>query len=169
MSQPEKVELSPNNEALLPLEIERKFLVTFFPTDLFKYVHYPIRQGYLALEGDDKEIRIREKGDKYYQTLKRGRGRVRTEVEIEITREQFEALWPATEGRRVEKIRYEIPYQGFVIELDIYKGNLSILWVAEIEFTDQSQSENFVGPNWLGREVTEDEQYKNRNLAVNGL
>ena len=161
--------MTANNTAFSSTEIERKFLVTETPPGLDRYPHEAIRQGYLALDPDGTEVRIRQKGDRFFQTIKRGGGLQRTEVEALLTRAQFEAFWPMTEGRRVEKVRYEIAYQDRVIELDVYGGALSGLLTAEVEFPSIEASAAFQPPPWLNHEITEDKRYKNRNLAVNGI
>jgi CYTH domain-containing protein len=136
---------------------------------LDQYQHDDIRQGYVSIAEDGAEVRIRQKGDKYFQTKKSGTGKVRTEEEKEITQDEFESLWPTTEGRTVEKTRYKIPIEGGMIELDIYKGDrLNGLVTAEIEFKSQEDSEKFVPPDWLSNEVTTDQRYKNQSLALHG-
>ena len=40
--------------------------------------------------------------------------------------------------------------------------------MAELEFPDEDAARGFEPPAWLGREVTEDDAYKNRALAVEG-
>ncbi len=149
-------------------EIERKFLVKEMPPGIERCTASEITQGYLAVTEDETEIRIRRKGDRYYETVKSGRGLKREEIEVEISREAFEALWPCTEGMRVEKTRCEIPCGEHVIELDVYSGALQGLLIAEVEFKSVEESARFVPPDWLGREITEDSRYKNRNLAVHG-
>lgn len=149
-------------------EIERKFLVTAALPDLDAYPRAAIAQGYLALAEDTTEVRIRQRGDHFFQTIKRGEGLQRIEVEIALTRAQFEALWPLTEGRRVEKVRYAIPHDGHTIELDVYQGALAGLTTAEVEFSSQEASAAFEPPSWLGTEVTEDARFKNKHLAVFG-
>ncbi len=150
-------------------EIERKFLVKTLPENLDHYPAIEIIQGYLAITEDGTEVRLRKKGERYFQTVKSGFGLQRNEVEIEILKEQFEKLWFMTEGRRIEKVRYEIDHSGSKIELDIYCGILKGLIVAEVEFTSFELAKSFIPPNWFGREVTEDERYKNRNLVRFGI
>ena len=150
-------------------EIERKFIVVKAPPGLEHYPHAVIRQGYLALDPDGTEVRIRQKGDRFFQTLKRGAGLQRLEVEILLTAAQFEALWPLTDGRRVEKTRYDIAFEGHVIELDVYEDALAGLLTAEVEFASLEASVAFQPPLWLNREITEDKRYKNKNLAVYGM
>ncbi|MGO9973831.1 MAG: CYTH domain-containing protein [Solirubrobacteraceae bacterium] len=153
-----------------PVEIERKFLVDSLPADLASHPSRPIMQGYLAVGSDGSEVRLRRAAERLLLTAKRGSGLVRGEYEIELTTEQFDVLWPATEGRRVLKTRHELPLAGgLVIELDVYEGALAGLCVAEVEFRDPDSAAQFVAPAWLGREVTEDDAYKNRRLALDGL
>jgi CYTH domain-containing protein len=149
-------------------EIERKFLVKELPADLENYPHNEIMQGYLIVTDNDIEVRIRKKGDKYFETVKAGSGLVRKESEKEIPKEAFFDHWPLTEGKRVEKVRYEILYNGKLIELDIYSGDLEGFVVAEVEFESEEESVRFTPPDWFGEEVTHDERYKNKNLALHG-
>jgi adenylate cyclase len=148
------------------IEIERKFLVDN-PPDLENFSSEEILQGYLLIT-DEKEIRIRKKGSAYFQGVKVGRGLSRQEIESEIGMFQFEELWPETEGRRIEKRRYKIYYDGILIELDVYTGKLSGLITAEVEFKSEEESRIFKPPPWFGPEVTQDDRYKNKNLAVFG-
>ena len=74
-----------------------------------------------------------------------------------------------TEGKQIEKVRFEIDHSGMKIELDIYKGILNGLLVAEVEFLSIDQAKSFIPPDWFGREVTEDERFKNKNLALYGV
>jgi CYTH domain-containing protein len=150
-------------------EIERKFLVWEVPPDLDRYPASEIVQGYLAIEPDGSEVRLRRRGAQETLTVKTGRGRVRGEREIALSSEQFDALWPLTEGRRIEKTRYELPADGgLVIELDVYRGGLEGLVVAEVEFASEDDAERFVAPQWFGPDVSDDDAYKNRRLATDG-
>lgn len=163
------------NEAIIPaenrknVEIEKKYLVDQAPADLEQYPHQEIAQGYLAVDDQGNEVRIRKKGDRFFQTLKTGTGQTRGEFEAEITAEQFHTFWPATASRRIEKTRYEIPYHDRITHFDVYGGALSGLMTAEVEFDDEEQGHQFVAPDWFGREVTEDKRFKNQNLALHGL
>ncbi len=152
----------------MDLEIERKFLVKDRPADLLEYPHNEILQGYLVI-GDHHEVRVRKKGNEFSQAVKRGKGLEREEVEVGLSREQFERLWPLTENRRVEKMRFEINYKGALIEVDVYDKALSKLVTAEVEFKTVEQSDAFVPPYWFGLEITKDERFKNKNLSIYGL
>ena len=152
-----------------PQEIERKFLVKSLPENLDQYPHKDIVQGYLAITEDGTEVRLRQKGKKYFQTVKSGSGKTRFESEVEITEEQFNSLWEATRGKRVKKTRYEIPHESGTIELDVYHGDLNGLLSVEMEFSNEEDSNRFIVPKWLSEEVTDDKRYKNQNLALHGI
>ena len=152
------------------LEIERKWLVADPPADALAVAGDQIRQGYLAIAGDGTEVRLRRRGERCFLTVKSAGGLVRGEREVEISPEQFDALWPATDGRRLEKLRRVLDAGGGArIELDVYAGTLSGLVVAEVEFADRDAAARFDSPGWFGREVTGEAAYKNQRLAVDGL
>jgi adenylate cyclase len=114
-------------------------------------------------------VRVRRREGSATLTVKGAGGRSRVEEELDIDGERFERLWPLTEGRRIEKTRYEIPAgDGLTIELDVYSGDLAGLIVAEVEFDSEDAADRFSGPDWLGREVTDDKRYKNQRLACEG-
>ena len=150
------------------LEIERKFLVETRLADWYEHPHQLIIQGYLTDAQGETEVRIRRKGNRLFLTVKKGKEPVRYESEIELSSEQFETLWPLTEGRRIEKMRYEIPFERHIIELDIYQGRLESLTTAEVEFDTLEASKAFIPPGWMNVEVTGDARFRNRNLALNG-
>jgi len=146
------------------VEIERKFLVGRPPSGLNNLSNESIKQGYLAVSGEE-ELRIRRRGDRHTLTLKSGSGRVRTEEEIELSSQLFDELWPLTEGRQIHKTRYEIAYGAVTIELDEYRESLAGLRVAEVEFATTVDADRFEPPAWFDREVTDDPAFKNRALA----
>jgi adenylate cyclase len=149
------------------VEIERKFVLPEIPAKASGAPSDRIDQGYLAV-CDEVEVRIRRIGERTVLTVKRGAGERRLEEEVDIPRAGFEALWPLTEGRRVEKERFRLGGGGNGVELDVYRGALDGLVVAEIEFDSDEASEKFDPPAWLGREVTGDERFANQRLALHG-
>jgi adenylate cyclase len=150
-------------------EVEKKFQVARLPSHLSKYPHENIHQGYLARTSSNIEIRVRKKGKHHFLTVKEGSGLKRTELEVKLTDKQFRVLWPMTKGLRIEKVRYRIPYQGVVIEVDIYQGKLRGLKKAEVEFSSGKQRQTFRSPGWFGKEITSKSQYSNWDLAKYGL
>ncbi|MEP3331522.1 CYTH domain-containing protein [Sedimentitalea sp.] len=149
-------------------EVERKFLVASLP-DLGQARSVQIRQGYLTSKQDTVEIRLRQKGDTYLTTLKKGAGLERIECEAEISQDHFDLFWPATEGRRVEKARWTGTLEsGRVFELDIFDGRLAPLTLVEVEFDNVADATAFQPPPWFGRDVTDDARYSNASLAATG-
>lgn len=149
-------------------EIEKKYLLVGLPAGVGKGTE--IRQGYLSV--GDPEVRVRSKGDKFFVTHKGGEGLVREEEEAEVSAEVFQILWPATEGKRVEKTRFKIvAADGLVWEVDEYYGQLSGLFTAEVELPDSETEAEMPAAiaEVLVRDVTTDKAYKNKALAVKGI
>jgi CYTH domain-containing protein len=151
-----------------PREIERKFFVKWLPPEVAGVEPVRVCQGYVAREGG-RHVRVRQAGEKFFLTVKDGEGLDRGEVEILLTREQFEALWPLTEGRRVEKTRAVLPHGALRVEIDRFEGALAPLCVAEVEFASVAASEAFLPPDFFGEEITNRPGYRNAALAEHGL
>lgn len=150
-------------------EIERKFLVRRLP-DLTGCARYEIEQGYLATELGVSEVRMRRCNHELLLTVKRDRNdgeglHSRDEQNVTLQPEQWDALWPLTEGRRVVKDRYDMPCDDLVIEIDVFKGPNEGIITAEVEFDHPESSRAFVPPDWLGEEVTRQADYSNWKLA----
>ncbi len=148
----------------MKLEIERKFLLHTPPPGLEGAEQRVIRQGYLALE-PEREVRLRQSGESFWLTVKEGSGLQRRETEIALEPTQFATLWPHTQGRRIEKVRYLFEWEGVTLEIDRYQAPHAPLMVVEIEFTDLEASTAFEPPPFLGEEVTGQRAYSNAALA----
>ena len=163
----------PGKEVGLPKEIERKWLIDAVPTelDLNTYPSNRIRQGYL-MTGPDGAVRVRQKGEKFFLTFKQpptDHVASRTELETELTEKQFTKMWPGTEGKRVEKTRYQIPRGSHMIELDVFEGDNAGNILAEVEFVSTLAADQFEGPEWFTRDVTADPRFGNSQIAVAGF
>ena len=149
------------------IEIERKFLVT---SDAFKrdFVRKNyIAQGYLN-STPERTVRVRIKGETCYLTIKgksNETGLSRFEWEKEIALAEAKALLQLCEKGIIEKNRYEVKVGEHLFEVDEFFGENEGLLIAEVEL--QSETENFEKPNWLGKEVTQDQRYYNSNLSKN--
>jgi len=148
-------------------EIERKFLVDYLPSDLDRFERHNIIQGYVNINSDGSEVRVRQDNNSYFLTIKNPGFLRRSELELEIGEKQFKQLWRETLGKRVNKTRYIIPWNRKKIELDIYKDELDGLITAEVEFLSEMEMVGFVCPDFFGEDVTFRPEYKNQNLAVN--
>jgi CYTH domain-containing protein len=153
------------------MEIERKWRVDAeaLPGGVLAGAGEEIEQGYLAIEPDGREVRMRRRAGRCTMSVKTGRGLAREEAEVELRADQFEALWVTTEGRRLEKVRRLVEVEGGTAEVDVYSGSLAGLVVAEVEFDDERAAERFVAPDWFGPELTGEVAYSNQRLAVDGL
>jgi CYTH domain-containing protein len=158
---------SMNRTAENETEIERKFLVSRLPEPLKPHKSVSIRQGYITV-GEAQEIRLRHKEDRYFLTVKEGKGLTRKEVEVELNAPQFARLWPLTQGKRLEKVRHRLVIGDSVLEVDVFRDDLDGLNLVEVEFASTTAAKDFRPPEWFGKEVTLDERYKNKYLALYG-
>lgn len=146
-------------------EIERKFLIDQQKwANLSKPEGKLFRQGYL-LTDEDKTIRVRATATKGFLTIKgQTIGATRMEYEYEIPVAEATELLDNFSLSELSKTRYEIPFSGKLWEVDVFLGDNKGLIVAEIEL--DSEDEIFALPDWVSREVTEEEKYYNSNLTV---
>ena len=145
------------------VEIERRFLVDTSKLPDDEHHSEIIRQAYFT---HNPWIRIRiiqGNTPKAILTIK-GSGTIqREEVNCQVPMEKAEEMWPLAKLGEVNKIRHHFgPW-----EVDEFTDKLGGLWLAEIELN--SPDEAFDKPEWLGREVTEDERYSNAYLAEYGI
>lgn len=147
-------------------EIEKKFLLRSLPTGAANGTK--IRQGYLSV--GSPEVRVRAKGEKFFLTGKSGAGFVRQEQEYEISKDVFDILWALTGNARIEKTRYEIVADdGLKWEIDEFQiSRIERLFLAEVELPNESVVPEIppVISEVIERDVTDEEAYKNKNLAV---
>jgi adenylate cyclase len=148
------------------VEIERKFLVdktkwqqVVKPTG----THY--RQGYL-LDDAKRTIRVRTTDKHGFLTIKGiTTGITRKEYEYKIPVEDGIEMLDAFAESEVEKIRYNIAFEGKLWEVDEFHGDNEGLLMAEIEL--QHEDETFTKPEWITTEVSDDGRYYNSNLSKN--
>jgi CYTH domain-containing protein len=145
-------------------EIERKFLVGDLPVEVRDAGADDLRQGYLTTE--PVEVRIRSRAGHVHElTVKSAGGLSRAEVNVPLTREQFDELWPLVE-RSIEKERTVLTVGDLSVEVDVYRGKLAGLVVAEVEFPTEAAARAFTPPAWFGAEVTTDRRFRNAALAA---
>jgi CYTH domain-containing protein len=146
------------------MEIERKFLLH---TALWDALEKPspkkIVQAYLV-NTPEKTVRVRIKGTKGYLTIKGPtKGISRSEFEYEIPLSDADALIKQFAEKVIDKDRYELLFEGKIWEVDVFHGKLEGLLLAEIEL--ESEDETFSVPEWIGKEVSHDEEYFNARLV----
>ena len=144
-------------------EIERKFLVKSLPENLDSFPSSQIEQGYLCTE---PVVRIRRQDEEYWLTYKSKGLMVREEYNLPLTEEAYQHLLPKVDGRLIRKRRYRIPLTDtLTIELDLFRGDLAPLVLAEVEFPDEASANSFTPPHWFGEDVTFSSRYHNSNLS----
>ena len=147
------------------IEIERKFLVTSTDFISESQVHFEIAQGYLSSH-PKRTVRVRIKGDKGYLTIK-GKGNEsgisRFEWEKEIPLDDAKNLLLLCEKGVIHKTRYNINKGKHTFEVDVFHDENNGLIIAEIELNNEE--EIYEKPNWLGKEVTNNENYYNAFLS----
>ena len=158
-------------------EIERKYLIRFPDIRTLQaqkgVEQWEVVQIYLTVSqpGETRRIRQIVSGGKirYYKTFKRHLSSYSCE-EDEGEIDQMEYIRLSQEGqpgcRPLGKTRYRIPYEGHILEIDIYP-----FWkdraILEIEL--EREDEGAALPEYVRviRDVSADPAYKNRSLAEN--
>ncbi len=115
---------------------------------------------------ENTTIRIRLNGKSAILCIK---GKINTISRIEFEWELqnypiLERLLSESNWPMVEKHRWEILAEdGYLWELDQFQGLNEGLWLAEIELSDENS--DFISPNWVGSEVSQDRRFSSKQLA----
>lgn len=150
------------------IEIERKFLLSGLPVMPRVSDVLEIDQGYIPgvrLLERLRRQRHRDGTTRYFRTVKVGSGVERIELEDETDQATFEHLWQLTGGRRLRKRRHLVPDGELTWEVDEFTDR--VLHLAELEIETATTAIRI--PDWLKpvlvRDVTDEREYTNRNLA----
>ena len=90
---------------------------------------------------------------------------VSDEREMPLTKDSFFHLKQKCDGICIKKTRYCIPYQNYMIELDIFHDRYEGLILAEVEFDSVEESKLFEKPSWFLEDVSGKVDYTNSYLA----
>ena len=158
-------------------EIERKYLIRYPDIKTLQaqkgVEQWEIVQIYLTVSGPGETRRIRQVvsgGEiKYYKTFKKHLTDL-TNEEDEGEIDQLEYIHLCQEQqpgcKPVGKTRYRIPYEGHILEFDIYP-----FWddraILEIELEHENEGAAIPDYVQIIRDVSADPAYKNRSLAEN--
>ena len=157
------------------LEIERKFLIRMPDEDelrCFADRRLHITQCYLVRGADGASRRVRKSEENGFITYtytekKRISGFTRLEKEKEITAEEYDFLLSQRDEklRTIEKIRWCIPFEAHVLEIDVFS-----FWkdraLLEIELTSEDEAFQIPPSIEVLREVTNDPRYLNTSIAA---
>ncbi|MBD3790115.1 MAG: CHAD domain-containing protein [Campylobacterales bacterium] len=157
-------------------EIERKYLLDASILTFLKHqedVSIEKLIQYYTKATPTKSIRYRKSSDHYFKTVKIGKGGIRDEVEMQISKKIYQKNRSKAVGEPIRKKRYHVKLDNILYSIDVYKKPFKPLTVLEVEFDTLKAYEAFSLPDvllpYVEKEVTEDEAYKNKNLALFGL
>lgn len=160
----------------MPKEIERKYLIACPDKDFLN--HLPdckateITQVYLVQDATGFVRRVRKRGQEHnwqytYTRKKKIAFGERIELESEISEAMYQELLQEADPvhQIIKKIRYCIPYQNQLLELDIYDFSQELATL-EIELPDIHMSVQL--PDWLTilADVTDKKGYSNFELSM---
>lgn len=149
----------------MPVEIERKFLVTGtqWKAKAVRQVH--IRDGLLGISGGRK-VRVRIAGEAATLAVKSKISKARNmefEYPIPVGDAEY-MLAHECDGNLLSKIRYFVPYEGRTWEVDVYEGPLDGIVLAEVELPHEQADLKI--PDWIGDEVTGRPEWKKVNMLM---
>lgn len=149
------------------LEIERKFLIKGFPVGLQMLRHVEMEQGYLSI---DPEIRLHRATDmatgksECWITLKSEGELVRNEYATRIDENFYFDATDFMNAAMIQKEYRSYKLGPWVLEVShVDPGTPRAFFYAEIEFPTEKDARDFDVPNYLGREITFNEDYKMKN------
>lgn len=149
-------------------EIERKFLLKSFPTDLPLKEEFQVHQAYFSV---NPEVRIRRnvidgQDVAYFLAIKSSGELIRQEVELHITKEQFYALAEMvtqpfiTKDFRIYQLPGELELECSLVD----KGLDTEFMYAEVEFPSVQAAKDFKPLSCFTADVTNDSSYKMKNF-----
>ena len=150
----------------MPLEIERKFLVTGDGWRRHAVSSQRLMQGYIAnTAAASVRVRIAADAGKAWLTIKSAvPGTMRQEFEYAIPPAEALDLLKLASGVVIAKTRHRVPAGAHVFEVDVFEGDNAGLVVAEAEL--ESEHENIALPDWIGSEISHDRRYYNAALSA---
>lgn len=149
----------------MPIEIERKFLVSGDAWRQGAERSAAMRQGYLGGAEGRASIRVRVSGTQAWLNIKAAvLGSQRAEYEYAIPLDEANQMLDTLCIGLIDKIRHYVRHEGHLWEVDEFLGDNAGLVVAEIELDHADEA--FARPSWLGTEVTDEQRYYNHALAL---
>lgn len=161
----------------MALEIEKKYLLK--SADIIKILQDEglslekenITQIYTRIE-ENSEVRLRKSNNKFVMTSKEGKGLKRKEKEEIVSEKLFKLAKKAVIGDCIKKTRYLFKLQNLPTSIDVYDETFGKLVILEIEFPDELMANSYqllpIFKDEIVKDVTLDESFKNKNLALYG-
>ncbi len=140
------------------LEFEKTFLLKTIPFDLEKYPHKELVDHYIPVESEHPKLRLRKRGNLFEITKKtlvqEGDCCVQKEQTIDLNKQEYDAL-AQLPNKYIRKLRYYVPYEWLVLEIDLFQDNLDGLILMDVEFPDLQTMESFSIPTFCLAEVSQ--------------
>lgn len=158
---------------MLPMEIERKFTIKYLPDNIksiTKITQKHIFKDTVCSVRVRRSINMYTGEKKFTHTIKARRENLEKysicEIEKNITEVEYNKARPFRGSRTIQKYRCVVLIQdGLKVEVDVFKGWLKGLIIAEVEFRSSKQAEDFKMPNWFGYPL-ENKAFSNRAIST---
>jgi CYTH domain-containing protein len=145
--------------------VKRKWLIKELPKIEIKYLE-KIETCYVSFQPEVKLKKITMQGNINYYLIVRNIGVYK---KMQITKFQYDELVDASVSDMLVKTRTKYSVNGLNVSVDNYLNFTEKLTLANITFKCEDESEEFIPPQWFGREVTDVENFKTKNLSVLGF
>ena len=159
---------APTTDAGVPLEIERKYLLTGVPPEAAAVAPTLIEQGWLPGNALRERLRRSTNPDGTvvcWRNVKLGPAQARVEIDESTSRDLFDAMWPLTAVARVRKQRHVVHDAAYAWEIDVFLDRELVLAEVELSGIDDRPAI----PEWLApyveRDVTGEPAFFNSVLA----
>ena len=151
----------------MELEIECKFLMTGFPTELPLLRRVEIQQGYVSI---DPEVRIHkatnmDTGITNYRITMKGEGDLtRVEIKNSLEKEFYEEAVKLVKYPMIQKEYRAYEIGEYILEVCLVDpGTENEFYYGEVEFPSEKEANEFEPIPCLGKEVTLNANYKMKN------
>lgn len=149
----------------MAIEIERKFVPSNNAWRALSHMRERLVDGLLAA-AEGRKIRVRLYETRATLTVKSARdGLRRDEFEYEIpVADATEMIAKHCGAKVLVKTRHYVEHLGFAWHIDEYHGLLEGVVIAEVEL--ESEHASVPLPAWVGRDVTQDPNYRQSHLLT---
>ena len=145
------------------IEIERKFTVNRLPTDIVNSID--IEQFYMLIDDNFvQRLRIFNNQKAIISLKQNCAGLKRYEFEYSIPIADAKKIISIGNFLSVKKIRHEVLIDGLKWEVDQFLDKNQGLVIAEVELESETQKLDL--PQWIEKDVTNQNKYYNYNLAT---
>jgi len=140
------------------LEFEKTFLLKSIPFDLQNYPHKELVDHYIPVESEHPKLRLRKRGNLFEITKKTLVQEwdccVQKEQTIDLNKQEYDALADLP-NKYIRKLRYYVPYEWLILEIDLFQDNLDGLILMDVEFPNLQTMEKFSIPDFCLADVSQ--------------